>query len=105
MKKNSCLTGIVLLALTGCSSIPPAKEYTLTETKIFCDDSEKISEQYYKLRPLPPNTFGDAINGYNWIDGIHVMWSGDYDKNREPLPDFETLGHEVWHRIKGAYHK
>ena len=106
MKKTiPTLTGLALLASAGCATMPPPQEFELSSTRIHCDSTENISEQYYKLRPLPSNFFGDLIQGYNWVDGVHVMWSGEYDKNGEPLPDFEVLGHEIWHRIKGDYHR
>ncbi|MDP2593122.1 MAG: hypothetical protein Q8P52_00520 [bacterium] len=35
-----------------------------------------------------------------------VPFSGGTDKNGRPLPDFETLGHEVWHLLElgGKWH-
>ena len=35
---------------------------------------------------------------------IYVRPGWGTDRDGELLPDFETLGHEVWHAVKGPWH-
>ena len=36
---------------------------------------------------------------------VMVRWSPEVNDDGEWQPDFEALGHEVWHCIKGVYHE
>ncbi len=36
---------------------------------------------------------------------VMVRWSDEVDDHGEPQPDFEALGHEVWHCLKGKFHE
>ena len=103
MKKIFLCFGVI--AIFGCSTMPKPtpQRVKLDETIIFLDSSENISRQYYALKGIKNGE--REIYGFKAIDGIHVKYSGKLDKDGEPLPDFETLGHEVWHLIKPDWHK
>ena len=100
---NKTLTSIALAGLTlvtGCATKYPGKNYDLN-CRLICKDQEEIQKLYDAI------TFseGTYCAGFQLGSDVYVRWSGKKDKNGEPLPDFETLGHEVWHIIKGGYHK
>jgi hypothetical protein len=61
-----------------------------------------------ELRRYGSNRFGFAISGYCETNAriLHVNYSGNKDMMGKPLPDFDTLGHEVWHLIEfgGTWH-
>jgi len=99
--KTQILIGLTAL-LTGCSTYPK-QEYNIRNLKITCDDEDRLNDtfQLYSMNQEPR----ERVFGFYVKDRVFVRWSGDTDKNGEPLPNFEDLGHEVWHHIKGDYHK
>ena len=98
------LSALAAIMLTcGCAT-PQRAEFDLPATRIICDSARNITADYDALMAQHGESNGSANMGYQHLDTIAVMWSGDTDKDGEPLPDFETLGHEVWHRIKGRWH-
>ena len=88
----------------GCAT-PPRAEFDLPATRIICDSARNITVDYDALMARYGESNGSVIMGYHHLDTIAVMWSGETDINGEPIPDFEALGHEVWHRIRGRWHK
>ena len=88
----------------GCAT-PPRAEFDLPATRIICDSARNITADYDALMARHGESNGSVIMGYHHLDTIAVMWSGETDINGEPLPDFHALGHDVWHRIRGRWHK
>ena len=101
----ACIVGIVVLvACTDCAS-PPRAEFALPSTTITCDSARNITADYDERLEVFGLRNNNVILGYQSADKIKVMWSMQTDKNGDPLPDFEVLGHEVWHRVKGNWHE
>ena len=48
---------------------------------------------------------GDVARCWPGLGLIVVPWGPGVDVKGEPLPDFEALGHEVWHIVEGAWHE
>ena len=99
MKK---LLTLGLVALTGCSTYLPRETFDLEETRIILDSEEGVNDSYqvFTMGRYPQHRVG----GFQAGKTIYVRRDG-VDRNSEPLPDFYTLGHEIWHRIKGDYHE
>jgi len=113
MKKTIC--SLVLALSTGCSSVPLEREvYEVNKFKLICDRQEKIEKSYnvftlYKKQQSNHwnSNEKERVAGFH-VQGlrqIYVRWGSEKDKNGEPIPDFYTLGHELWHIIKGDYHE
>ena len=93
---------LATLAICGCSTPIPPRTVIIPETTLNLDEQERITYLYGILTHRP-----GILNcgGFTFVDGIHCMWSGERDANGEPLPDFEVLGHEMWHLINGDFHR
>ena len=101
MKKQIRNTlAIGLVALAGCTT-PYPEAHVLPRTLVVCADETTINKEWNKR----PNDGTPWVNGFTYSNQVYVKWSAGKDKNGEPMPDFYTLGHEIWHRIKGDYHE
>ena len=87
---KSLLT-LSLIALTGCSSIPPREIYHTKPLTIILDSEEGINKSYQLF------TMGkrknERVRGFQVNNQIYCT-RGDHT----------TLGHELMHVIKGGYH-
>ena len=100
------ILAIAFLAAIICGCVtPPREEFYLPATRVICDSARNITADYDALMARHGESNGSVIMGYHHLDTIAVMWSGETDINGEPLPDFHALGHDVWHRIRGRWHK
>ena len=92
----ACLAGVI--AVMGCVATEPTRVHTVERFKLLVCPQDNIM----RLSRIP------QCRGFAQTDEriIFVRWdaSGRTDKHGERLPDFETLGHEVWHLVKGAWH-
>lgn len=91
------LLAVILLA--GCVTTPVAPTvHKIPEiTMLLCDES--LTRQIVGHQ----NALGAAR------PALRMIWVrrdplGRKDKFGDPLPDFEILGHEVWHCVKGEWH-
>ena len=98
------LTAIAISGLMGCATAPKPQQYDVEGFRIFIDTYENNSKDWYFRRGITEGYANDVL-GFNGADGIHINWSNTRDKDGNLLPDFETIGHEVWHRVKGNYHR
>ena len=48
---------------------------------------------------------GDEARCWPGLGLIIVPWGSGTDTSGQSLPDFEALGHEVWHIVEGAWHE
>ena len=88
MKMISILTTVALVAfgLYGCATQPiGTTAYLVPETVVMVG--------------------GDEARCWPGMGLIVVPWGSRVSGNGEPLPDFEALGHEVWHIVEGAWHE
>lgn len=103
----------VCVLISGCASRPlpeipsfPAQAFHVKQPfYIVCADQADITRIAVEYG-MPANTMAAYIN----IDGtriLYVPWSGYVDVNGKPIPDFDSLGHEVWHlpELGGQWHK
>ena len=78
------------------------KESHHLDCVIFLNDQSKVKDKYnaYTLQT------GVEVDGFAVPEQkrVFISWHGT-DSKGEPMPDFETLGHEVWHLIKGNFHR
>ena len=78
--------------------------YDVDKFKLIVNTEKGINQSYQNFTMYQrPN---DRVAGFH-VEGlkqIYVRYSSEKDKNGNPLPDFKTLGHELWHLIKGKYH-
>ena len=52
--------------------------------------------------------FGETnsyVKGYTKIRSREIYVNYEFDKNGNPIPDLECLGHEVLHLVLGDWHK
>ena len=102
MKKTICL--LVTSLLVGCSTTMKKEVYDVDKFKLIVNTEKGINQSYQNFTMYQrPN---DRVAGFH-VEGlkqIYVRYSSEKDKNGNPLPDFKTLGHELWHLIKGKYH-
>lgn len=71
------------------------KEYKFNDVKIVIQDIRKI--RYFGRLILGKNIDGFFDDTYTIM---YVPYSKDKDSSRDYLPDFDTLGHELWHHPK-----
>jgi len=93
---------IILAVGAGCASSPIKREtHTVEPWVLVCDTQEKVQAAYqlYTLYLKPSH----EVSGFEVNRTIYVRWFGR-DMNGDLKPDFETLGHEVWHMVKGKFH-
>ena len=100
--KELIAIGLVGL-MAGCSTPLKRETYTINNLQIVCDTEEGINKSYqlytFGLRP------DDYVAGFHVKRKVYVRWSNRKDKDGKPIPDLESLGHEVWHEIKGDWHE
>jgi hypothetical protein len=106
-------TALIIAAaalITGCSTIP---EHTYTVSGktyyIRCRSADKIrtDRRLQSAAKFPSQTVLATCEEVGCHVFINVPWSGEIDINGKPLPDFEMLGHEIWHTtgLGGNFHK
>ena len=92
-------TILIILITLMCVCYAPRETliYTLPEHQIIIADRDVIDEEFTKYSGRSDK----FVNGfYNWEEKkIYVKWDDVLDQ-----PDFETLGHEVYHAL-GWRHK
>jgi len=95
IKMNKTILAIGLAGLvSGCSTTKDVRQhYTLRETHIILDRQKNINEIYTNL-----NKDKSTCNGFTCGSSVYVKC------NKFGEPDFYTLGHEIWHRVKGDFH-
>jgi hypothetical protein len=104
-RRRGCaaVLAILLASLTlGCATIP-AEKHVIHRLTIVCED-------YHALNARHAERVGggtQAIGGfYDIMTGtVYVPWTGKRDMNGDPLPDFQSLGHEVWHAVRPSFHQ
>jgi len=94
------LTLIFFIALNGCATTAPiaTRIYEIDKPiTIIVMDKEKLNEEFKHLNK--------RIKGVRVGDTIYTTYTGEYDINGNPLPDFGNLGHELWHdkKLGGLY--
>jgi hypothetical protein len=103
MTRHAITTALLAVLLTGCRTNIPPETYAITITITAMDRHD--------ITPLFRERGGDTK--YPWVDGFYsyktktayVPWTGEMDIHGKPLPCFKTLGHEVWHAVRGNYHR
>jgi hypothetical protein len=97
--------GILGLAglLAGCSTVPQRETYHVHDFVLVTDTHYQVNKAYqsHTLHQNPQI----AVGGFQVNKMIYVRYSSDKDINGEQLPDFNALGHEVWHLVKGGWHE
>ena len=76
------------------------ESHHVPEFLLILDTSDKITEMYHAHGGRERR-----VKGFQNAFVIGVAWSANRDAHGEPMPNLEVLGHEVWHLIKGAWHK
>ena len=89
----------LLITIAGCAT-PPMQSYRVEPFELICGSQAEITAAYHALGGKEK-----LVDGFQLGRVIGVAWSVNADKNGEPKPKLEALGHEVWHLIKGAWHK
>jgi len=101
MKKTLLIISALLMA--GCVTTPtPPRETHHIDCVLILDTQTNIQCKYNVYTgQSKQDVQGFAIPRNQ---SIYVSWYTT-DDNGEPMPDFETLGHEVWHLIRGNFHE
>ncbi|MEI8140320.1 MAG: hypothetical protein WCI03_10690 [bacterium] len=95
---------ILVLLFAGCDPPIPSKKFVTREISIICVDEANMAAMLAERVPYDPfapycNSYYDAFKGI-----IYVSWSKNKDINGKPMPNFEDLGHEMWHVASGWWH-
>lgn len=98
------LAGLLMVALAGCKTVTPIREFQSPPLTIVCVDPASMSQVLAACISYDPcaascSAYIDIRHGV-----IYVPWSGNVDTHGNPLPDFESLGHELWHAVAGWWH-
>lgn len=105
--KKTLITLALSLSLMGCGGTYH-REYNVTDDfKIYIEDYTQISERWREIKGKEGRNvlgFWQTKNGKQYL---YVPKSGYKDINGNELPNFETLGHEIWHlkELGGHYHE
>ena len=96
------LAAIVLLVAltTGCAS-PAAQSFDLPALTVHCATQAEITREWSRRAGVNRSN----VVGFRSGSSIFVRWTSFTDTDGEQLPDFETLGHEIWHVLKPGWHK
>ena len=93
--------------LTGCATpLIPTKDYKVGDLKIVCVDERNmfktletnINKNYDPLAPWC-SAYYDQRN-----KTVYVPYTRNKNKKGDYLPNFEMLGHEIWHDVAGWFH-
>ena len=103
MIKQTLTTIAMAGLLTGCAMPKPRQIDIIPQTQIIVDSEDNINRDF-KIKTLYQQ-LDKRVAGFTTDGSIYVRYGVEKDKNGNLLPDFYTLGHEVWHRVKGSYHK
>ena len=95
---------LLMVTLLGCDPPLSTKAYKSREISIVCVDRANMYKTLSERVPYDPfapycKSYFDAYSGV-----IYVPWSKDKDINGKPMPEFEELGHEMWHVVAGWWH-
>ena len=67
--------------------------------------TQPIGRTAYLLPETVVMVGGDDARCWPGMGLIVVPWGSGRDASGQALPDFEALGHEVWHIVEGAWHE
>jgi hypothetical protein len=107
-KKLKGLLTALLLTTVGCSTpIKNIEQYYIHDLRIVLVDERKMSEVLSKQIPHTYDPFAPYCTAYYDTRDrtAYVPYSNEKDKNGKYLPNFEMLGHEVYHYINGNFHE
>ena len=96
------LATLLTIASTGCASTfqTHRETYHIKNLKIVCEDLIGI-----KIENMKQGGDGKCQGFINYSTStIYVPWRKKKDMYGERLPDFNILGEEIWHRVKGDFH-
>ena len=99
---------LTMIMCVGCQHISKTKPaptgadiYGIPSAYIILDSYENINKKFKEYSDL--NIDVDAFTLPNqriiWVQRNKLV-----DKDGEVLPDFFTLGHEIWHLVKKDFH-
>jgi hypothetical protein len=94
----------MLMVSAGCRSVISYQEFKSPSLTIVCADPAnmgKLLAERITYDPIAPycKAYIDVRNRV-----LYVPWSGKRDIHGQPLPDFNALGHELWHAVAGWWH-
>ena len=92
MKRSLALAALMLLA--ACSTLPPKTYHLDATTDIIVMEESQIKDAF--------GTCGIYVAGNP--NRIYVPYAHQKDALGHQLPDMEILGHELWHKVAGAFH-
>ena len=105
---NKTIATVVLSLMAGCSNLPVHQraEYRTEPLRIIVKSEEEVNASYRLYKLWTEGVEAERVTGFQIDNTIYVRYDKyKTDKNGNALPDFETLGHEVWHTVKGKYHE
>ncbi len=96
------ITVFAVVLLCGCAAgRVPTQKYISREVEVIVMDRNAILSICEEAR-------GNKCEGLCAYEThpmkLYVPYSEDKDKYHRPLPDFDVLGHEMWHSIVGDFH-
>ena len=92
-----------VLLLASCTTVRPTAAFFAPALVVQCVDASELNRSYRAIYGLK----APEVAGY-YLPALRLLcvrWSGELDKNGEPIPDLESLGHEYWHSIKNDFHR
>lgn len=99
------LSVFVMSYVSGCLTATKTERFKVEDgLTIVCVDRSKMSDTLRREvegLPLAPHYAAYYVRK---TETIYVPWSGEFDINNQPLPDFRFLGHEMWHHCAGLWH-
>ena len=102
------LSSIVLATTLGCSTpIKDIEQFYINDLKIVIVDERKMPEVLSKRIPHTYDPFAPYCTAYydSRNTTAYIPYSNEKDKNGKYLPNFEMLGHEVYHYMNGWFHE
>jgi hypothetical protein len=95
---------VMLILSEGCHTVIPNQEFKAPSLSIVCVDAANMGKLLAKRIPYDP--LAPYCNAYIDVQKrvLYVPWSKEVDISGHPLPDFNALGHELWHAIAGWWH-
>jgi len=91
--------GLCAILLSGCKTYPIREGET--SFKYCFADFDEINNKW-----KAEGNKGCVRGFYSPFNNkIYVSWSDELDDYGNPKPDFNTLGHEVYHIMQGNFHK
>ena len=102
------LLSLALLGVVGCSTpLTSTKEYKLGEIKIVLVDERNMSKTLEEKIERKYDPFASVCSAYYDTRNktAYIPYSKNKDRHGNLLPNFEQLGHEVWHNVVGWFHE